>query len=248
MVTLLFAVFVVLYALNLKPETSSEAVAGSMQDSFNTPMADIPAERRIGPTEAGYGIFEHFRGDQTRPPITKKYPVSKQQIKVIDDEFQQIKMQIEERLYGPNKSLGSEAPGEARVVEIQRTASGFKLKLLARHFYDPGSVDVKREALHELDEVSKIVKELGRPVTIEGHTDSIPPPGNMTNWELSALRATHVLRYMIRTHNFPASKISAAGYADQRPIAHNGTASGRSLNRRIEIQVNYEPQSNVEPE
>lgn len=249
MVTLLFAVFVVLYALNLSDEaTPTEDVAGSMQESFNTPMDDIPIERRVGPTEAGFGIFDHMRGNSVRPPLSKKYPGQARQVKTIEEEMNRVNMMIEDRMYGPEKySASSDEAGQNRIVEVQRTDRGFKLRLLARHFYRSGSSRIKREATPDLDKVVKILKELGRDVTVEGHTDSIPPKGDLTNWDLSALRATHVVRYMIQRHSFPPSKISAAGYADKRPIASNGTESGRSLNRRIEMHVNYDPEYQPDP-
>ncbi len=250
MVTLLFAVFVVLYALNMTPKPNAAAsLEGSMQESFNTPLDDIPVDRRIGPSEAGIGIFEHFRGDQARPPLLKKYPGRPTQSKIIDDEYNRLRIQLDERLYGPNKfQQGSGKSGQARIVDIQRTANGFRLRLAARHFYASGAVEVRREALKDLDTVINLLKDLGRPVTIEGHTDSLPPSGNMTNWELSTLRATSVVKYMIREKNFPATQLSAAGYADLRPIAHNGTETGRALNRRIEINVNYNSVDDVDPE
>ena len=248
MVTLLFAVFVVLYALNVSSSKAKSAeVAGSLQDSFNSPLQDIPQDRRVGPHEAGLGIFEHLRGDSIRPAIVQKFPSSAQRVKVIDNEMNQIRVKLEDRLYGPNKFRERSKPGQERVVTVQRTTKGFKLQLLARHFYDPGSVRVNRGALRELDEVAQILKDLGRPITIEGHTDAVPPSGPYGNWELSTLRATNVLKYFIRQHNFPTSQISAAGYADTRPIAHNGSKSGRMLNRRIEIHVDYNAESAPEP-
>jgi chemotaxis protein MotB len=244
MLTLLFAVFVVLYSLNLTPSkpSANEEAAGSLQESFSTPLEEIPVDRRVGPTEAGFGIFEHMKGDQARPTISKKYPGSPARVQTIDKEMNKIAKELEERLYGPNKFQGSKKSGEARIVDVSRTSSGFKLNLLARHFYDAGSFRVKREALNELDKVTETLKELGRDVTVEGHTDSMPPTGEMSNWELSSLRASYVVRYMISKHNFPASKLSSAGYADTRPIASNGTEQGRSLNRRIEIHVHYNPE------
>lgn len=248
MVTLLFAVFVVLYALNISSsKASSTQVAGSLQESFNSPLQDIPQDRRIGPHEAGLGIFEHLRGDSIRPSIVQKFPSSAQRVKVIDNEMNQIRVKLEDRLYGPNKFRERSKAGQERVISVQRTAKGFKLQMLARHFFDPGSVTVNRGALRELDEVARILKDLGRPITIEGHTDSVPPAGQFGNWELSTLRATNVLKYFIRQHNFPTSQISAAGYADTRPIAHNGSESGRMLNRRIEIHVDYTAETAPEP-
>lgn len=244
MVTLLFAVFVVLYALSIAgKEEESKQVAGSMQESFNTPLEDIPIDRRVGPSEQGFGIFEHFKGNTTRPPLTKKFPSSSQRTKIIDEEMKRVEMLLEDRLYGPNKFRELQKPGEQRIVSVHRDEKGFRIRLLARHFFDPGSVEVKRQALPELDQIVGILKELSLPVRIEGHTDSIPPQGEMTNWEISALRATNVLKYMTRKHQFPPMLLTPAGYADTRPIAHNGSESGRSLNRRVEFYVEYDEQS-----
>lgn len=248
MVTLLFAVFVVLYAIQIAGQKEEKKVAGSMQESFNTPLQDIPVDRRVGPTEQGMGIFEHFRGESIKPSLIQKYPSSSQKVKIIDDELNQVKVKLEDRLYGPNKFRDEQKPGQERIIQVQRTEKGFKLQLLARHFFDSGAVQVNRGALRELDTVADILKDLGRPVTIEGHTDSIPAAGEYGNWEISALRATNVLKYFIRKHNFPATSLAAAGLADTRPIASNGSESGRMLNRRIEIHVDYDHDSSGDPQ
>ncbi len=248
MVTLLFAVFVVLYAIQMAGKKEEKTVAGSMQESFNTPLRDIPVDRRVGPQEQGMGIFQHFQGQSARPSLIQKYPSSTQRAKVIDDEMNQVRLKIEDRLYGKNKFRDDSKPGQERIVSVQRTAKGFKLQLLARHFFESGSTQVSRGALKELDAVVGVLKDLGRPVTIEGHTDSMPATGELGNWEISALRATNVVKYMIRKHNYPATSLAAAGYADMRPIASNGSESGRLLNRRIEIHVDYDQDASGQPE
>lgn len=240
MLTLLFAVFVVLFALKEGGEPQVQRAAGAMQESFNTPLEDIPIDRQSGPGEQGLGIFEHMRGDAILPPVVQKYPSRKQAVKIIDQVMKQVELQLEERLYGPNKFRDPEKPGQERIISVHRTEKGFTLRLLARHFYTAGGVQIRREALKDLDQVIELVKGLGQDVTIEGHTDSMPPKGENTNWEISVLRATFLVRYMIRDHNFPQTRLTAAGYADLKPIAHNGTEEGRSLNRRVEIHVNYE--------
>lgn len=246
MLTLLFAVFVVLYALQISAHKKDEKkVAGSMQEAFNTPLPDIPVDRRVGPAEQGYGIFDHFKGQSIRPSLIQKYPTNSQRVKIIEDEMNALKQKLEERLYGPNKfreetRSGKSGSGQERIVSVQRTSKGFKLQLLARHFFAAGQTAVSRGAMKDLDTLTQMLKDLGRPVVIEGHTDSLPPPGDKSNWEISTMRATNVLRYMISKHNYPATMLGAAGYADTRPIANNGTESGRSLNRRIEIHVDYD--------
>jgi chemotaxis protein MotB len=239
MLTLLFAVFVVLFALKEGGEPQVQKAAGAMQESFNTPLEDIPLDRAKGPMEQGFGIFDHFKGDQILAPLVDKYPSFSSRVKVIEAEMDQVKAEIEERLYGPEKNSKMDDVGMARIVSVERTATGFKLQLVARYFFEEGSTKIKPGALKNLDEVIDVVHKLGRDVTIEGHTDAQPQHSKQSTWDVSTLRATAVVKYMIEHHRFPPSKLSAAGYADTRPIAHNGTESGRRLNRRIEIHVNY---------
>jgi chemotaxis protein MotB len=74
---------------------------------------------------------------------------------------------------------------------------------------------------------------------VEGHTDNVPIRTSefKSNWELSVMRATEVVRYLVERHKFPPDKISAAGYAEYRPIASNDSPKNRGLNRRIEMII-----------
>jgi chemotaxis protein MotB len=77
-------------------------------------------------------------------------------------------------------------------------------------------------------------------IRIEGHTDNTPlgEGGKFpTNWELSSARAAWITRYLIAKFNFPARRLSAAGYAEGRPIVENTTEENKSKNRRIELVV-----------
>ncbi len=230
MLTLLFAVFVVLYALSLsdKDEAPNKDAAGSLQESFATPLEDIPLSRRIGPMETGMGVFDYFKGNEPEP--TNESGISSgggANIKIIEDDMNKIAYELKDRLYGPHKYINSGKSGEQRIVNIVRTGRGFKVQLFARHFFKPGAYKIRPQSLKDLDEVIINLKKLEKDITIEGHTDSIPSRGKFSNWELSSLRASDVLQYMIKKHNFPATKLSAAGYADFRPIASNGTEQGR---------------------
>lgn len=81
--------------------------------------------------------------------------------------------------------------------------------------------------------------DLYLPVEVEGHTDNIPPStgcGFPSNWELSAARSASVVRFLIKQGLDP-NIFTAVGYADTRPLAPNTSALGRSMNRRIEINL-----------
>lgn len=250
MVTMLFALFVVLFAQKMgckESKAAASATSQSIQDALNTPLPEIPIDRKVGPGSDGIGIFDHFKGDQMREPLTRKYPSSAQKSRVIEMELKRVRALVDERLYGPEKFPQGGPKGSERVVSVERTAQGFKLQLAARHFFGSGEYQVRREALRELNEVGEILMELGKPIVVEGHTDNIPASGQFSNWELSSLRAASVLKYIVKQIGFPTSKITMAGYADLRPVAQNTTEAGRSMNRRIEIHVNYDHDSGVDP-
>ncbi len=104
--------------------------------------------------------------------------------------------------------------------------------------FAPGSATLQAGGQRILDRLASQLAALPNQITVEGHTDDVPISGTYpSNWELSTARASSVLRSFIERHGLPASRGSATGYADQRPIASNDTAEGRAKNRRVEIVV-----------
>jgi len=75
-------------------------------------------------------------------------------------------------------------------------------------------------------------------ILVEGHTDSIPLSGRglvKDNWDLSVMRATNVVKVLLKTPSLDPLQLTAAGRAEFVPIATNKTKEGRSANRRIEM-------------
>jgi len=70
--------------------------------------------------------------------------------------------------------------------------------------------------------------------TIDGHTDSVGSA--KLNQKLSEERAYSVMNYLIE-NGVASSRLSAAGYGEERPIASNNTRQGRRTNRRVEINL-----------
>ncbi|HIE28968.1 TPA: flagellar motor protein MotB [Candidatus Poribacteria bacterium] len=110
--------------------------------------------------------------------------------------------------------------------------------------FDSGSAKIKEEALPTLRQIAEILqKALKRKIRyndiqIAGHADNRPIHTSefADNWELSAARATNVLRLLVN-YGLDKSHLSAVGYADQRPVAPNDTEEGKTKNRRIEIEI-----------
>jgi len=75
-------------------------------------------------------------------------------------------------------------------------------------------------------------------ILVEGHTDSIPLSGRglvKDNWDLSVMRATNVVKVLLKNPSLDPLQLTAAGRAEFVPIATNKTKEGRSANRRIEM-------------
>jgi chemotaxis protein MotB len=105
--------------------------------------------------------------------------------------------------------------------------------------FDSGKATLKSRSVPLLTEISALLaKGVVNPIRIEGNTDDVPisTPQFHSNWDLSTARADAVLEFLL-AHGVAARRLSAVGYADQRPIASNATASGRSENRRVELVV-----------
>ena len=104
--------------------------------------------------------------------------------------------------------------------------------------FDIGSADLRPDGRKVLNGLAGILRDMPNDVAVEGHTDNIPISGGpyRDNWVLSTARATSVLSYLLG-HDVKASRLSAAGYADQQPVRSNASIRGRAANRRVEIVI-----------
>lgn len=115
--------------------------------------------------------------------------------------------------------------------------------------FDTGKADIRPEALDVLKKVGAVLSLMKKPVRVEGHTDNIPIKTARfpSNWELSTDRAAAIVRYFIDNTEVAPAILSAAGYADYRPVAANDTPDGRAKNRRVDIVILNEAEASQEP-
>jgi chemotaxis protein MotB len=135
---------------------------------------------------------------------------------------------------------------KSEIAQGQVTISELKGKLTvnmeAAVLFDSGKADVKSDGLVILLKMVGTLKGVkDKAIRIEGHTDNVQISGALarqfpTNWELSAARAINVTRYLQQQGIDPAY-LSAAAFAEFRPVADNGDKEGRAKNRRIEMTL-----------
>lgn len=131
----------------------------------------------------------------------------------------------------------AEALNRIEGVNARAEKKGIRVSLKENMLYEKGSSTLQDSATRTLHELAGILRGTGAMIRVEGHTDNreIHTEKFPSNWELSAARAVSVVKYLSDREGVSVSKMSAAGYADSRPMGDNETEAGRALNRRTEI-------------
>ena len=233
--TLLFALFVVLFAISNVDEDKLDQVADSVQTAF--------------------GVMDHSGETLLPHPGGKVQPIpgvvrpKKKSAGPKNGETSQAQSQdkaLAERL----QDLVAQQAGLSASVELRQEARGVVLQLKDTLLFDSGSSALRPAARRELKALAQELSRLKQPLRIEGHTDNVPVRGSgyTSNWDLSAARATSVLRFLLEATSLPPAGVSVAGYGEFRPIASNTTAAGRAKNRRVDIVILNDQARASEPE
>lgn len=159
-------------------------------------------------------------------------------------ELQKAKEEKVKEVSGTYEQLLANMKNE--IAQGQVTISELKGKLTvnmeAAILFDSGRADVKPEGLGILDKMVETLKNVSdKAIRIEGHTDTVQISGALTrtfptNWELSAARAINVTKFL-QQQGIDPRNLSAAAFAEHKPVADNDTKEGRAKNRRIEITL-----------
>jgi len=108
--------------------------------------------------------------------------------------------------------------------------------------FDTGQADLKPSSLETLRQVADAIRITDYRVNVVGHTDSVPMHSEKfaTNWELSAIRACAVARFLIEQTGLSPTRFYVSGYAYLQPVAPNDSLSNRAANRRVELVLTKE--------
>jgi chemotaxis protein MotB len=217
-ITLLFAFFTTLYAISVMDAEKGERLVQSIRESF------------------GQGVFQLATSD---PRLLDRLFASPIDLggKAAPTHAQDTERARFELLEQRTRAFStSETTSEG--ISVRRTEEGLVISLADSHFFTSGSTQLADSAKASLQEVAKVLQDLPNHVRVEGHTDDLPVSSATfpSNWHLSASRAVEVVRHFEQTGIAPY-RLSASGFADQRPLVSNKTPQGRRMNRRIDIVV-----------
>lgn len=155
-----------------------------------------------------------------------------------EDPYEKIKKQL-------SMSLG--ASGFDKFIAASETDKGIDIELSSGAFFVPGSAKFTPEALPMLELITKQILPVAKSeimIEVEGHTDDsqVSSAQYPSNWELSAARASNVVRFLV-AKGFPPEKLKAIGRGSTAPKAPNRDSAGtaipvnQDLNRRVVVKL-----------
>lgn len=222
-ITLLFATFVVLYALAQVDATDFAKLEESLKNAFaqNTLLDGQPAV-----LDGSDSIFDEQQANSFIPSLMVEYISPKYE----EESFKEINEEIQKLT----------EMGELDGISSKITDKGLLLTFDDKYLFAPASAYLDSNARKLLDKVGVLIckKFVLHNMIVEGHTDSdaISSRTYPSNWELSGARACSVVRYLINRFKFAPSLFSAVGYADTRPL-ETAISPKDPANRRVEILI-----------
>jgi len=219
MLTLLFALFTLLYASSAVDAEKAQKLAEALRESFGSVPrelgTDTPPLLDGQPLDAA--VTEE---DQARENLAGH--ADRNQLDLLGERVQE---------------LAQTSGGAGAAISARRTEAGLVISLADSLFFaDPGA-QLPDSARAALARVARLLEGVPNHVRVEGHTDGEPPAaGFRSNWALSAARAVEVLE-VLAAEGVQPHRLSASGFADQRPLMPNDTPEGRRLNRRVDLVV-----------
>jgi chemotaxis protein MotB len=238
MMTLLFALFMVLFSISSVNTSKFEALQKSLNDAFSGAVldggksmlstgasSDETEQASVQPPLPSLRPLTDIKAETSEKSSGEKLKASKQE----EQDFRALKRRIDK--------LSADAGLKGKVnVTVRRR--GLVIQLMTdKVFFESGSATLKPYAKRLVDKIAMVVRdERTHPIVVEGHTDSQPIHGSVypSNWELSGARAGAVIRDFT-TNGVSPRRVSGGMYASQEPIDSNSTPEGRAKNRRVEI-------------
>jgi chemotaxis protein MotB len=246
MVTLLFCLFVVLFAMSQVDKMKFAALASGLSDSFGAPVSALAGSSSSepsvldglpAPADIALGIApeEQPSQEQVDTAAAEAALAEAQQVaaeaRAEYDELAAARERIEAALA---------AAGQAGAARYEIDERGLVVHIVADEvLFDAEQAVLRPEGRTILDAIAPTLRELPNSLGIEGHANHLPvTPGGPwpSNWELSAYRATTVVRYLT-TDGVPGPRMVANGYSDTRPLVPPSDPDSISVNRRVDVVV-----------
>ena len=221
-VTLLFAFFVVMYAMSSVNEGKYRVLADTMTEAFKV------APKSPDPIQIGK---ENKVVSSSKPVIEAIKPV-----KILPKSQRTYEREMKQIAETVSKSV--QPLIDNGLIKVTQNKLWVEIEMNSKILFSSGDSELEEEAFPALKTLAGVLKKLPNSIDVEGHTDNLPINNELfpSNWELSAARAASVV-HLFTDYGVNPRRLSSIGYAEFRPIANNLTEDGRVRNRRVKVVI-----------
>jgi chemotaxis protein MotB len=242
LVTLLFALFTVMYAMSSVNEGKFRILSDSMIAAFNgAPKSLQPVN--LGEKEPGKGgnqqligiaptVFLKIKNENSTPDNTPPRDPSKTENPNAGGSPGAL-IRMQRQVQDAMQSLI-----DAKLVTVRRENMWLEIEINADILFPSGSGEFSPAAEPVLDKLAEVLKPFPNPIRVEGHTDNRPirTVAFRSNWELSAARAASVV-HQFTSQGIDPLRLEIVGFGEFHPRQSNDTSDGRNANRRVVVLV-----------
>ena len=214
-ITLLFAFFVVMFAISQSDRNKPKYVSYAVKQAIEDGGVASTLRQALGKPD---------RVASPEPPSPTPQP--QEPPNPLAPSYKFLKSQLAQEL-----DMGK--------VQLMVDSRGIVISLREKAFFPSGGEEVSPEAHGSIGKIAAVLRDLPNAIRLEGHTDSRPIKTSQfrNNWELSSARAISVLMLLETKYGIPSKRFAVAGYADNAPVAGNDEDEGRARNRRVDIVI-----------
>lgn len=226
-ITLLFAFFVVMYSISSVNEGKYKVLSETLIGAFDVPEVPPASSEPIELSEYVNNSMIDFpeKANKEGDLISDENSDGGEPQSQLDELSEQVEGAFADLI-------------EDNDISVNGNETWVEISLNSNLLFTSGSARPSSGALPLIQEIAGILEGYENPVHVEGFTDNVPINSGIypSNWELSAARSATVVRLLAQEGVDP-ERLAAVGYAEFQPIASNGSAQGRSENRRVVLVV-----------
>jgi chemotaxis protein MotB len=227
-ITLLFAFFVVMYGISSVNQSKYNQLSSSMGTAFSK---NNNVQNAAGLREAKGDTYSFIKQPKLMMFLPKERRTNEKKRKE-HEAMTAMGVQLSNNL-APLVQQGK--------VHVMQNNRGIRIDIHDNLLFNSGSAQLSSSAYDILSEIALSLRENKHAIQVEGHTDNTPihTPLFFSNWELSAVRASSIVR-MFSESGVAENRLSALGFGASQPIGDNETPEGRTRNRRVSIMILYD--------
>lgn len=228
LLTLLLALFVVLYAMSSVDAAKFQEMSRAFSVAFNSGISVLDQSAvavSVDPIPNSTDMRRNPGG--SRGTVSEAARQAEQELR----EFEQLRDQLDQYIQENNLTTQ---------LDIQLNHSSLMITISDNALFASGKANLTPEARELGIAIGTMLKNYpGYEISVEGHTDNQPINTFEfeSNYELSAKRAINFMKVLIEAGDLDPRLVSSTGYGEFRPVADNDTPEGRAKNRRVEVSI-----------